>query len=70
MPTIPTRRAGVKPPEGVARTVLERVTRFELVSPLWESEVLPLNDTRNQDRGFLAHLRPSVKRSPIGRERR
>ena len=25
---------------------LVRVTRFELVSPLWKSGVLPLNDTR------------------------
>jgi hypothetical protein len=28
---------------------LVRVTRFELVSPLWKSGVLPLNDTRVPD---------------------
>ena len=62
-PRNPIPRAAA-PPMPVIKLV--RVTRFELVSPLWKSGVLPLNDTRVPDahtlaakpRGVKARLRP------------
>ena len=45
---------------------LVRVTRFELVSPLWKSGVLPLNDTRVAKDATIPSGAGEVKPASVG----